>query len=62
VSERLDRRCASLETSRLLGWLGAQYIVAASKEREGLTMEDRPEQTRADQPPIVNCKETLDAR
>jgi len=31
LSERLDRCCTPLEESRLLGWLGTQYIVAATK-------------------------------
>jgi ubiquinone/menaquinone biosynthesis C-methylase UbiE len=33
LSERVDRRCTPLEQSRLLGWLGTQYIVAAARAR-----------------------------
>ena len=34
LSHRIDRRCTALEESRLLGWLGTQYIVAAVRRGE----------------------------
>lgn len=36
LSLRIDRACSpALETSALLGWLGAQYIVAAERSADG---------------------------
>ena len=34
LSHRIDRRCTALEESRLLGWLGTQYVVAAVRRGE----------------------------